>query len=35
LTEGAPIIDVLAHELVHATVGIGHGKPFKSFGVQF
>jgi SprT-like family len=31
LTEGARIIDVLAHELVHATVGTeaGHGKLFK------
>jgi len=31
LTEGARILDVLAHELVHATVGTaaGHMKPFK------
>jgi hypothetical protein len=31
LTEGARIVDVLAHELVHATVGTaaGHGKLFK------
>jgi hypothetical protein len=31
LTEGARILDVLAHELVHATVGTeaGHGKLFK------
>jgi hypothetical protein len=31
LTEGARILDVLAHELVHATVGTaaGHRKPFK------
>lgn len=30
LTDGARILDVLAHELVHATVGVsaGHGKPF-------
>src|SRR5215468_6181401 len=29
LTEGARILDVLAHELVHATVGagVGHGRP--------
>jgi hypothetical protein len=31
LTESVRILDVLAHELSHATVGpnIGHGKPFK------
>jgi hypothetical protein len=31
LTEGSRILDVLAHELVHATVGTaaGHKKPFK------
>jgi SprT-like family len=31
LTEGARILDVLAHELVHATVGsgVGHGRLFK------
>jgi hypothetical protein len=30
LTEGARILDVLAHEMVHATTpGAGHGKPFK------
>lgn len=31
LTEGAHILDVLAHEMVHATVGTeaGHRKPFK------
>src|SRR6516165_11119058 len=31
LTEGARILDVLAHEMVHATVGTaaGHRKPFK------
>jgi hypothetical protein len=31
ITDGAHILDVLAHELVHATVGTaeGHGKPFK------
>jgi hypothetical protein len=31
LTEGARILDVLAHELVHATMGsgVGHGPPFK------
>jgi hypothetical protein len=36
LTEGARIIDVLAHELVHATVGTaaGHGKPFKQCALK-
>jgi hypothetical protein len=31
LTEAGRILDTLAHELVHATVGTkaGHGKPFK------
>jgi hypothetical protein len=30
LTDGARIVEVLAHELVHATTpGAGHGKPFK------
>jgi hypothetical protein len=29
LTEGVRIVDVLAHELVHATTGAGHRKPFK------
>jgi hypothetical protein len=31
LTEGLRILNVLAHELVHATVGVeaGHGKPFR------
>jgi SprT-like family len=31
LTEGTRILDVLAHELVHATMGsgVGHGPPFK------
>jgi len=36
LTEGARIIDVLAHELVHATVGVsaGHMKPFKQCALK-
>jgi hypothetical protein len=36
LTEGARILDVLAHELVHATVGsgAGHGKPFKQCALK-
>jgi hypothetical protein len=36
LTEGARILDVLAHELVHATVGTsaGHGKPFKQCALK-
>jgi hypothetical protein len=36
LTEGARILDVLAHELVHATVGpeAGHGKPFKQCALR-
>jgi hypothetical protein len=36
LTEGARIIDVLAHELVHATVGTaaGHGKPFRDCALK-
>jgi SprT-like family len=36
LTEGARIADVLAHELVHATMGagVGHKKPFKECAVK-
>src|SRR6516162_10543025 len=36
LTEGARILDVLAHELVHATVGTGagHRKPFKQCALR-
>src|SRR5215471_8354626 len=36
LTEGARIVDVLAHELVHATVGTaaGHKKPFKQCALK-
>jgi hypothetical protein len=36
LTEGVRILDVLAHELVHATVGIGvgHGKPFRDCALK-
>jgi hypothetical protein len=36
LTEGARILDVLAHELVHATVGVaaGHMKPFKQCALK-
>jgi hypothetical protein len=36
LTEGARIVDVLAHELVHATVGTaaGHRKPFKQCALK-
>jgi hypothetical protein len=36
LTEGARILDVLAHELVHATVGTaaGHKKPFKQCALK-
>ena len=36
LTEGARILDVLAHELVHATVGTsaGHGKVFKQCALR-
>jgi hypothetical protein len=36
LTEGARILDVLAHELVHATVGTGagHRKPFKQCALK-
>ena len=35
LTEGARIVDVLAHELVHATTpGAGHGKPFKQCALK-
>ena len=36
LTEGARILDVLAHELVHATVGTnaGHGKAFKQCALK-
>jgi len=36
LTEGARILDVLAHELTHATVGTGagHGKPFKQCALK-
>jgi hypothetical protein len=36
LTESARILDVLAHELTHATVGTaaGHGKPFKQCAVK-
>jgi hypothetical protein len=36
LTEGARIMDVLAHELVHATVGTGagHKKPFKQCALK-
>jgi hypothetical protein len=36
LTEGARILDVLAHELVHATVGTaaGHMKPFKQCALK-
>jgi hypothetical protein len=36
LTEGGRILDVLAHELVHATVGTGagHRKPFKECALK-
>jgi hypothetical protein len=36
LTEGARILNVLAHELVHATVGTaaGHRKPFKQCALK-
>lgn len=36
LTEGCRIVDVLAHELVHATVGTeaGHRKPFKQCALK-
>jgi hypothetical protein len=36
LTDGARIVDVLAHELVHATVGTdaGHGKLFKQCALK-
>jgi hypothetical protein len=36
LTEGARILDVLAHELTHATVGTaaGHRKPFKQCALK-
>ncbi|MGY4283631.1 hypothetical protein ACVWXO_002851 [Bradyrhizobium sp. LM2.7] len=36
LTEGVRILDVLAHELDHATVGIaaGHGKAFKQCALK-
>jgi hypothetical protein len=36
LTEGARILDVLAHEMVHATVGTaaGHRKPFKQCALR-
>ena len=36
LTEGLRILDVLAHELVHATVGteVGHGKPFRDCALK-
>src|SRR6516162_4243776 len=36
LTEGARILDVLAHELVHATIGTaaGHRKPFKQCALK-
>jgi hypothetical protein len=36
LTEGGRILDVLAHELVHATVGTaaGHKKPFKQCALK-
>jgi hypothetical protein len=36
LTEGGRILDVLAHELVHATVGteVGHGKPFRDCALK-
>ena len=36
LTETARIVDVLAHELVHATVGTtaGHGTPFKQCALK-
>jgi hypothetical protein len=36
LTEGARIVDVLAHEMVHATVGTaaGHRKPFKQCALK-
>jgi hypothetical protein len=36
LTDGARILDVLAHELVHATVGTAarHGKPFKQCALR-
>jgi hypothetical protein len=36
LTEGARILDVLAHEMVHATVGTdaGHKKPFKQCALK-
>src|SRR5262245_57856890 len=36
LTDGARILDVLAHELVHATVGsgAGHGKLFKQCALK-
>jgi hypothetical protein len=36
LTEGARILDVLAHELVHATIGAGagHRKPFRDCALK-
>jgi hypothetical protein len=36
LTEGLRILDVLAHELVHATVGVGAGhlKPFRECALK-
>jgi hypothetical protein len=35
LTDGARILDVLAHEMVHATTpGAGHGKPFKQCALK-
>jgi len=36
LTDGARILHVLAHEMVHATVGTGagHGKPFKQCALR-
>src|SRR5215471_9917303 len=36
LTEGGRILDVLAHEMVHATVGTGagHRKPFKQCALK-
>jgi hypothetical protein len=36
LTDGARIVDVLAHEMVHATVGTeaGHRKPFKQCALK-
>jgi SprT-like family len=36
LSEGARILDVLAHEMAHATVGsgAGHGKPFKQCALK-